>query len=399
MTRQTPRNNSGGIPRTQGGAVAITVPAVITGARSGARAERRSAANRSAREVSRWFRESAVGRRTGQDGSVIGRRFDALLLVSFGGPEAPAEVVPFLQRVTAGRAIPADRLAEVAEHYLLFGGTSPINGQNRALLAALRERLDVPVYWGNRNALPFLADALAQMRDDGVSRALAFVTSAYGSYSGCRQYREDIARAQDEVGVGAPHVEKIRAFYNHPLFVGSFAKAVREALERLPPDKRDAAHVIFTAHSVPSSMARTSPYVPQLIEAARLVATAAGVGSWSLAWQSRSGPPQVPWLEPDVEVELETVAAQGVSAIVIAPIGFVSDHMEVVYDLDTVAVPAGRARGVLVERAATPGLAQAALVAALLGERNAGQPREFVGIRGPAHDGCPVGCCPAPMRR
>jgi ferrochelatase len=341
----------------------------------------------------------AAWRASSKNDAVTGRRFDALLLVSFGGPEGPDDVLPFLARVTAGRGIPAERLVDVAEHYLLFGGTSPINGQNRALLAALRGRLDLPIYWGNRNSAPLLVDALGQMRDDGVQRALAFVTSAYGSYSGCRQYRDDIARAQDEIGEGAPRVEKLRAFYNHPMFVGPFAAAVRDALERLPPEERHRGHVIFTAHSVPMSMARTSPYVPQLLETARLVAAAAGVASWSLAWQSRSGPPHIPWLEPDVEDELEKVATQGISAVIIAPIGFVSDHMEVVYDLDTVAVPAGRARGLAVERAATPGLAQAALAEALIGERNADQPRTFVGTRGPAHDGCPVGCCPAPARR
>jgi ferrochelatase len=329
---------------------------------------------------------------------MIARPYDALLLVSFGGPESAAEVLPFLHAVTRGRGVPAERLAEVAEHYQLFGGMSPINAQNRALIEVLRASLDLPVYWGNRNAAPYLPGAIAQMRDDGVTRALAFVTSAYGSYSSCRQYREDIARAQADIGDGAPEVHKLRAFYNHPLFVAPFAAAVSAARNQLPPSSRSATHVIFTAHSVPMSMARTSPYVPQLRETARLVARAVGVESWSLAWQSRSGPPQVPWLEPDIEEELKTVATQGVSAVVIAPIGFVSDHMEVVYDLDTVAVPAARGVGLTVERAATPGIALAPLVEALVAERCAAAPRRYDGTRGPAHDGCPLACCLGPVR-
>jgi ferrochelatase len=326
-------------------------------------------------------------------------KYDALLLVSFGGPEGPEEVLPFLENVTSGRGIPADRLAAVAEHYFLFGGVSPINGQNRALLALLRGVLDIPVYWGNRNAAPFLVDAIGQMRDDGIRRALAFVTSAYGSYSGCRQYRENIAQAQLDVGPDAPEVHKLRAFYNHPIFVDHCSEAVRAAIARFPGNvAREDVRVIFTAHSIPLSMASTSPYVPQLLETARLVAKSTGVASWSLAWQSRSGPPQVPWLEPDIGDELRTAAATGASAVVVAPIGFVSDHMEVVYDLDTVAIPAARAAGHTVERAATPGLGLAALVQALVGERTEDASRLFVGTRGPAHDGCPVTCCVAPRR-
>jgi ferrochelatase len=303
-------------------------------------------------------------------------------------------VLPFLRRVTAGRGISDERLAEVAEHYALFGGVSPINGQNRTLLTALRAAIDLPVYWGNRNAAPLLADALTEMRDDGVGRALAYVTSAYSSYSGCRQYREDIARAQREVP-GAPAVDKLRVFYNHPAFVACFVDAVEAARLRLGVDR---PYLVFTAHSVPLSMARTSAYEMQLRQTARLVA---GDLDWELAWQSRSGPPRVPWLEPDVGDVLERLAVQQVPGVVVVPIGFVSDHMEVVYDLDTEAVPAARARGLRVERAATPGDDPriVAMVADLVAERTTGQPRAALGDLGPSHDGCPLDCCPAPLRR
>ncbi|HEX7354104.1 MAG TPA: ferrochelatase [Mycobacteriales bacterium] len=320
--------------------------------------------------------------------------WDALLLVSFGGPEGPDEVMPFLRRVTAGRGVSDERLAEVGRHYAAFGGVSPINGQNRALLAALRRAVDLPVYWGNRNAPPLLAEALAEMRDDGVHRALAYVTSAYSSYSGCRQYREDIARAQREVP-GAPAVDKLRVFYNHPAFVACFADAVEAARRRLEVDR---PHLVFTAHSVPVGLARTSAYEMQLRAAARLVA---GDLTWELAWQSRSGPPQVPWLEPDVGETLERLAAQAVPGVIVVPIGFVSDHMEVVYDLDTEAVPAARARGLRVERAATPGDDPriVAMVADLVAERTSGLARAALGDLGPSHDACPLDCCPAPVRR
>lgn len=320
--------------------------------------------------------------------------WDALLLVSFGGPEGPDDVLPFLRRVTAGRGISDERLAEVGEHYARFGGVSPINGQNRTLLAALRDAVDLPVYWGNRNAPPLLPDALAQMRDDGVRRALAYVTSAYSSYSGCRQYREDIARAQLAVP-GAPAVDKLRVFYNHPAFVACFRDAVEDARRRLGVDR---PYLVFTAHSLPLGLARTSAYEMQLRETARLVA---GPLDGELAWQSRSGPPQVPWLEPDVGVVLERLAAQGVPGVVVIPIGFVSDHMEVVYDLDTEALPAARARGLRVERAATPGADPrvVAMVADLVAERTRGLGRVALGDLGPSHDACPLDCCPPPVRR
>ncbi len=322
----------------------------------------------------------------------------AVLLVSFGGPEGPADVLPFLRNVTAGRGIPDERLAEVAGHYHRFGGVSPINAQNRALLARLREALPVPVYWGNRNWDPYLAAALAQMRSDGIGRALAYVTSAYSSYSGCRQYREDIAGAQRAVGPGAPRIDKLRVFYNHPAFVACFVTATRAALARL--GVAGPVRLVFTAHSVPLSMARTSAYEMQLRQTARLIAAAVGL-DWELAWQSRSGPPAVPWLEPDVGEVLQRLAAEGAAGAVVVPIGFVSDHLEVRYDLDAEAVPAARAAGLRVERAATPGDDPriVAMVADLVAERMGGAPRAVVGDLPVSPDACPLDCCPAPGRR
>lgn len=336
----------------------------------------------------------------GSAGRTPRRAYDALVLVSFGGPEGPDEVMPFLRRVTAGRDVPDERLAEVARHYDRLGGVSPLNEQNRQLRDAIRALVDLPVYWGNRNAAPYLPDVVHQMSSDGVRRALAFVTSAYGSYSGCRQYLENLADARAQVGAAAPAIEKLRAFYNHPLFVEAFASSVRDALGRLPAELAGGARLVFTAHSIPLAAAARAPYEPQLRQTARLVAEAVGSEPPSdLCWQSRSGPPQVPWLEPDVEVALTRLADEGVGAAVVVPIGFVSDHLEVVHDLDVVAIPAARDRGLIVVRAATPGVRLAPLVAALVDERqrhsaDIGCPaRAFAGGRGPSHDGCPALCC------
>jgi ferrochelatase len=334
--------------------------------------------------------------------------YDALLLLSFGGPEGPEDVMPFLRNVTRGRGVPEDRLAEVAEHYLHFGGVSPINAQNRALLAAIRadfaaHGLDLPVYWGNRNWDPYLADTLRQMGKDGVRRALAFATSAYTSYSGCRQYQDDIAAARAEVGAGAPAVDKLRHFFNHPGFIEPTVDAVRSALDGLPA----GARLVFTAHSIPVSMAANSGpdgdlYLAQLTEAARLVAAAAAPGAaFDLVWQSRSGPPQVPWLEPDINDHLERLPAAGVEAVVVVPIGFVSDHMEVVWDLDNEAAQTARRLGLGYARAATPGTDPrfVTMVRELVTERmTPGCPRLALGTMGPSYDLCPVGCCPAPVR-
>ena len=285
----------------------------------------------------------------------VSEPFDAILFVSFGGPEKAEDVMPFLEQVTAGRNVPRERLELVAEHYHYFGGKSPINDQSRALIAALRERLaeagpDLPIYWGNRNWHPLLAGTVRDMERGGVRRALAFVTSAYGSYSGCRQYREDIERARAQVGA-ALRIEKLRSFHDHPGFVEPAAERVRVAREELAKE----SPVVFTAHSVPVSMAASAPYVAQLEETCRLVAERAGVERYSLAWQSRSGPPQVRWLEPDVLDVLRSLHAEGVTEVTVAPIGFISDHMEVIYDLDVEARALAAELGLRMERAGTVG--------------------------------------------
>jgi protoporphyrin/coproporphyrin ferrochelatase len=329
--------------------------------------------------------------------------YDAVLLVSFGGPETPDEVLPFMEQVTAGRGIPRERLVEVSQHYALFGGRSPINDQNRALRAALAAELEaqgspLPVYWGNRNSDPFLADELRRMRDDGVRRALCLVTSAYSSYSGCRQYREDLARACHEVGDGAPELDKVRVYYNHPGFVEPQVDLVRGALEELPADVRDEARVVFTTHSIPRTMSRHSDYEVQHHETCRLVMEAFPGRPWELVYNSRSGPPQVPWLTPDVNDHLEELAAAGTPAVVVVPVGFVSDHMEVVYDLDVEARATADRLGLAFARAGTVGLDHrfVAGLVELVRERHEGAPKRALGTRGPNWDACPVDCCRAP---
>jgi protoporphyrin/coproporphyrin ferrochelatase len=333
--------------------------------------------------------------------------YDALLVVSFGGPEGPDEVLPFLENVLRGRNVPRERLLEVAEHYQHFGGVSPINSQNRALIAALRNEfaesgLDLPVYWGNRNWHPLLPDTLAQMARDGVKRSLAFFTSAYSSYSGCRQYRENLAAAAEIVGPGVPTVDKLRAFYNHPGFVEPIAENVTRALQQIPKERRDAVHLVFTAHSIPSVMADTCRYVAQLEETSQLVAEAVGRTDWELVYQSRSGPPSQPWLEPDICDHLRLIAAtRTVNDVVIVPIGFVSDHMEVLYDLDTEARQVCQELGVNMVRAATVGTHPnfIRMIRDLVLERmNPNAPRLALGSLGPSHDVCAENCCPAPRR-
>jgi ferrochelatase len=274
---------------------------------------------------------------------------------------------------------------------------SPINAQNRSVIAALREMLpqrglDLPVYWGNRNARPFLQDALREMRADGGQRAVAFVASAYSSYSGCRQYREDIARAQATLGGGAPKVDKLRVFYNHPGFVEPQVEKVNVALEAIPAQRRASARVAFTAHSVPTRMAETSSYVQQLTEACRLVvARLEHEHAWELVYQSRSGPSQVPWLEPDISDHIAELPSEGVTDVVVVPVGFVSDHLEVRFDLD---VEAARAEAV----GAHPRYID--MICDLVAERMAAGPeRVALGDCGPSHDICGATCCPAPARR
>ncbi len=333
--------------------------------------------------------------------------YDAVLVVSFGGPDGPDDVLPFLENVLRGRNVPRERMLEVAEHYHHFGGKSPINEQNLALLAALRQELEhrgphLPVYWGNRNWHPLLTDTLREMADAGVKRALAFVTSAYSSYSGCRQYRENIAAACAPLGDRAPQVDKIRVFFNHPGFVGPMATRVRAALDQIAAGDRPDIPVLFTAHSIPTSMADGCRYVKQLTEASRLVAEQAGVNRWELVYQSRSGPPSQPWLEPDVCDRIRSLHAAGVRRLVIAPIGFISDHMEVLYDLDTEAADLCRELGIEMVRAATVGTDPAfvAMVRDLIAERHFAEPtRLSIGELPASHDVCPLDCCPAPVMR
>lgn len=327
--------------------------------------------------------------------------YDAILVVSFGGPEAPEDVVPFLENVTRGRGIPRERLEQVGAHYHLFGGKSPINDQCRDLIAALEDQLasagiELPVYWGNRNWAPMLTDTVQRMADDGITKAIAFVTSATSSYSGCRQYREDIERAREAVGEAAPTIDKIRQFYDHPSFIDVMTDGVREALAATDPEAR----LVFTAHSVPLSMASTSDYEAQLREASRLVAEGVGHDDFDLVWQSRSGPPQVPWLEPDINDHLEALAESGTTAVVNIPIGFISDHMEVIYDLDTEAVATADRLGLAFTRSATVGSDPRFIagIIELIEERRSGAPKRALGNLDVRPDYCAQSCCPAPQR-
>ena len=334
---------------------------------------------------------------------------DALLLLSFGGPEGPQDVRPFLENVTRGRDVPPERLDAVAEHYAHFGGVSPINARNRELFDRIRAQLDLPVYFGNRNWHPMVEDTVAAMAADGARRALVFATSAWGGYSGCRQYHEDIGRARAAVGAGAPELVKLRQFFDHPLFVAANADAVRRALSRAGP----GARVVFTAHSVPVAADTAAGlvaegghrYSRQVDAAARLVASEAGVAEHDVAWQSRSGPPQVPWLEPDVLDHLEALRAAGTTAVVLAPIGFVSDHLEVLWDLDVEAVERAAELGMTLVRADTAGTDPRfpRLVVELVDEHRRGTaPRRLsdVPAAGSGTNGAPcvVGCC-EPVRR
>ena len=348
--------------------------------------------------------------------------YDAFLLLSFGGPEGPDDVLPFLENVTRGRGVPQERLAEVAEHYYAFGGVSPINAQCRDMLNGIgaeftSEGIDLPLYWGNRNWQPFIEDTVRQMKADGVGHAIAFATSAYGSYSACRQYLEDIDRAVAAVGPGAPRIDKIRPYFNHPGFIEPFAASVEAALAGLPSGAQAGARLVFTAHSVPAGMAAASGspstgtavaaaggrYVAELREAARLIAERVRGGSlpFDLVFQSRSGPPSVPWLEPDVNDHLAALAKGEAppSAVVVVPVGFVSDHMEVVHDLDVEAAETAASLGLPFARAKAPGPTPrfAQMVRELVAERLFGTEALALGGFGPRaypEDGsCPADCC------
>lgn len=335
-----------------------------------------------------------------------GVHYDAVLVLSFGGPEGPEEVRPFLENVVRGRGVPPERLDAVEEHYQHFGGVSPINARNRELIDALRARTDLPVYFGNRNWHPLVEDTVAEMARDGVGRALVFATSAYGGYSACRQYDEDIARARKAVGDRAPSLVKLRHFFDHPAFVAANADAVRAVWI-------EGARLVFTAHSVPEAADRTGGppaegghlYSRQVREAARLVAAELGVSDFDVVWQSRSGPPQVPWLAPDIVDHLEDLGARGVGAVVVSPIGFVSDHLEVLWDLDNEAAGKAEELGMGFARAATAGPDPrfADMVAELIAEHTGdAAPRRLGGVPGfgCTADGatCAVGCC-APATR
>jgi ferrochelatase len=336
-------------------------------------------------------------------------RFDALLLLSFGGPEGHDDVMPFLRNVTRGRGVPDERLHAVAEHYYRLGGVSPINAQNRALIAALEAEfaangVDLPIYFGNRNWSPYVEDSVRRMRDDGIRRALVLATSATSSFSGCRQYRNDMARARSAVGSGAPELVKLRHYFDHPGFIAANADHVRSALESVPL----GARLVFTAHSIPVAMSETSGpqrnglYLKQQTETARLVAERVrGSGAaFDVVFQSRSGPAHVPWLAPDINEHLESLAAEHVPAVVVSPTGFVSDHVEVIWDLDTEARETAARLVLPFARAATAGTHPdfVAAIRELVQEQLVDSPPRALGTLGLCGIDCPDGCCPAPER-
>lgn len=325
---------------------------------------------------------------------------DAILVLGFGGPERPEDVMPFLERVVSGRNVPRERLLSVAEHYQHLGGRSPINDQCRALIAALRVELDqhgisLPIYWGNRNWHPLLEDTVRQMRVDGVQRAAVYVTSAFSSYSGCRQYRQDMEKARAAVGEGAPELDKLRIFYNHPGFVDAQAERMRACLEQIPEPQRSAARLVFTAHSIPLAMANGCDYVAQLREIAELLGRRFGRSEQDVVFQSRSGPAQVPWLEPDICDHVRALAAQGVRDVVVVPLGFVSDHMEVVWDLDHEAQAVAQELGVRLHRVGTVGEHPLfiAMIRELIEERLGRVTTRRTCSGGPRPDTCTPGCC------
>lgn len=328
--------------------------------------------------------------------------YDALMIVSFGGPEGREDVIPFLENVLRGRNVPHERMLAVAEHYYQFGGVSPINAQNRQLIAAIQVELqehgvDLPIYWGNRNWHPLLADTLQEMKADGVKRALAFFTSTFSSYSGCRQYRENLIDARAQVGEGVPEVDKLRFGFNHPGFVAAMSERVQTALSEIPDERRAASRLVYTAHSIPQAMAAGCEYENQLRESCRLITEQVGQKEFDLVYQSRSGPPSQPWLEPDVCDHLQKLRDAGQATdVVVIPIGFISDHMEVVFDLDTEAKQLSDQIGLNMVRAGTVGThpRYISMIRELIEERlGSSQERLAVGNLGPCHDVCPPDCC------
>lgn len=333
--------------------------------------------------------------------------YDALLVLSFGGPNGRDDVIPFLENVLRGRNVPRERMLEVAEHYYHFGGVSPINQQNRDLIAALKLELrqhaiELPIYFGNRNWQPLLPDTLRDMANSGVRRALGFFTSIFSSYSGCRQYLENIAAAQQVVGANAPQIDKLRSFFNHPGFIAAMAERVAEALATFPSDFRRSVPILFTAHSIPLAMAANCEYERQLREACRLVSESVGHANWQLVYQSRSGPPNQLWLEPDVGDALRELAATGEKNVVIAPIGFISDHLEVLFDLDVEAKSIAKELGLLMVRAGTVGVHPrfVQMIRELIQERLSDHPQRLaIGDLPASHDVCAPDCCKYEPRR
>lgn len=331
-------------------------------------------------------------------------KYDAIIVVSFGGPEGLEEVMPFLDNVLRGKNVPEARKLEVAHHYELFGGVSPINAQNRELVERVKASLeakgiDLPVLLANRNSEPYIPDVLRECKEKGYRNLLTYVTSGFSCYSGCRQYRENLMSAQADLGEDAPSFDKIRTFFNHPLFIDVVSDQVSAALDLAPAD-RDT-RVLFTAHSIPTGMADTSPYVQQLEEAARLIGERLELSEWDLVYQSRSGPPQIPWLEPDICDHLDALKAGGVDSVVVSPLGFVSDHMEVLYDLDLEARDHAATLDMHYVRASTPGNdpRMIEMIVELIRERLEDWPeRRSIGRLPPKHDVCPKDCCLPPRR-
>ncbi len=340
--------------------------------------------------------------------------YDAILFVSFGGPEGPDEVMPFLENVLRGKNVPRERMLEVVKHYEQFDGVSPINEQCRQLIAGLETELaehgpHLPVYWGNRNWNPLLPDTMQQMADDGIKHALAFFTSAFSSYSGCRQYHEDLARARQQVGANSPEISKLRAFFNHPGFLEPMIDSVRLCLEKIPAERRCQTPLLFTAHSIPMAMADNCRYVEQLREACRLVAQAVDHPRWELVYQSRSGPPHQPWLEPDICEHIETLHKQAsrkglpLTDLLILPIGFISDHLEVLFDLDIEAQQQCDQLDIALQRVSTVGTHPrfVQMIRELIVERTNDSPERLaLGDLPASHDICAADCCSyTPERR
>lgn len=332
------------------------------------------------------------------------KQFDALLVVSFGGPEGMEDVIPFLKNVLRGKNVPEERMLAVAKHYEQFGGISPINQQVRELITALETVLkeegpDLPIYWGNRNWHPMLEDTLKQMVDDGIENALYFVTAAYGSYSSCRQYRENVEEALKPLGDSALSLEKIRLYFNHPGFLGANREHLKEALGTFSKSEVENLRVLFSAHSIPESMSERCRYVEQLQETASIIAGEAGVDSYELVYQSRSGPPNQPWLEPDILDRMKSLKEEGIVNIIVLPVGFISDHMEVIYDLDTEARTLAEELNIKYVRAKTVGTHPlfVAGIRELILEKSEGKEPLYMGDLGLVEDQCSTDCCkPAP---